>query len=327
MRDDRRPPTLRNCTELSTAPRVSARAFPVDANLRHIPGFHARHLAILAVDKRLGYGKLCSSNPHIHVAELFGEEPELLTRTVVPAVDPDVRAVFACLRVLDVEHESVFVCDCPIGFHPRAGKPYRLRRLTADQEYRRSNRVDLVYGKLADWVCDGSGALLATACRTEVSNSDDTIRLNNQHSRGLTVGHAAHAVDFNRRPILSRQNVLALFRIPTASTNRAAELHEYQRSGFDDGEPFAVVQGYGKLFRHPTAVRRGIGGFRVAQHLHLPVTHDKQAEIAGLKRDDALIGERTKRFGDGLNRHRVVLHSTAGELDVAVDCDDASDAT
>ena len=103
------------------------------------------------------------------------------------------------------------------------------------------------YGKLADWVCDGSGAVLATACRTEVSNSDDTVRLNNQHSRGLTVGHAAHAVDFNRRPILSRQNVLALFRIPTASTNRAAELHEYQRSGFDDGEPFAVVQGYGKL--------------------------------------------------------------------------------
>ena len=95
-----------------------------------------------------GYGKLCSSNPHIHVAELFGEEPELLTRTVVPSVDPDVRAVFACLRVLDVEHESVFVCDCPIGFHPRAGKPYRLRRLTADQECRRANRVDLVYGML-----------------------------------------------------------------------------------------------------------------------------------------------------------------------------------
>ena len=107
--------------------------------------------------------------------------------------------------------------------------------------------LNRVYGKLADWVCDGSGALLATACRTEVSNSDGTVRVNNQHSRGLTVGHAAHAVDFNRRPILSRQNVLALFRIPTASTNRAAELHEYQRSGFDDGEPFAVVQGYGML--------------------------------------------------------------------------------
>ena len=84
---------------------------------------------------------------------------------------------------------------------------------------------------------------------------------------------------------------------------------------------------YGKLFRHPTAMRRGVGGFRVAKHLHLPVTHDKQAETAGRKRDDALIGERTERFRDDLNRHRVVLHSTAGELDVAVDCDDASDAT
>lgn len=74
-------------------------------------------------------------------------------------------------------------------------------------------------------------------------------------------------------------------------------------------------------------MRRGVGGFRVAQHLHRPVTHDKQAEIAGWERDDALVGERTERFWDGLNRHRVVLHSTAGELDVAVDCDDASDAT
>lgn len=86
-------------------------------------------------------------------------------------------------------------------------------------------------------------------------------------------------------------------------------------------------RGYGKLFRHPTAVRRGVSGFRVAQHLHLPITHDKQAETAGRKRDDALIGERTERFRDGLNRHRVVLHSTAGELDVAVNRDDASDPT
>ena len=47
MRDDRRPPTLRNCTELSTAPRVSARAFPVDANLRDLARLHAGHGAIL----------------------------------------------------------------------------------------------------------------------------------------------------------------------------------------------------------------------------------------------------------------------------------------
>ena len=91
--------------------------------------------------------------------------------------------------------------------------------------------------------------------------------------------------------------------------------------------PDLPFKGYGKLFRHPTAVRRGVGGFRVAQHLHLPVTHDKQAETAGRERDDALIGERTERFWDGLNRRRVVLCSTAGELDVAVNRDDASDPT
>ena len=88
------------------------------------------------------------------------------------------------------------------------------------------------------------------------------------------------------------------------------------------------AMGYGMLLQcHPTAVRRGVGGFRVAQHLHLSVALDKQAETAGRERDDAHVGERTERFWDGLVRHRVVLLSTAGELDVAVDRDDASDAT
>lgn len=87
-------------------------------------------------------------------------------------------------------------------------------------------------------------------------------------------------------------------------------------------------RGYGMLLQcHPTAVRRGVGGFRVAQHLHCPVTHNEQAETAGRKRDDAHVGERAERFWDGLIRRRVVLLSTAGELDVAVDRDDASDAT
>ena len=82
-----------------------------------------------------------------------------------------------------------------------------------------------------------------------------------------------------------------------------------------------------RLGRHPTAVRRGVGGFRVAQHLHLPATLDKQAEAAGQERDDAHIGEWTERFWDDLIRRRVVLLSTAVELDVAVDRDDASDPT
>lgn len=61
--------------------------------------------------------------------------------------------------------------------------------------------------------------------------------------------------------------------------------------------------------------------------MHLPITHDKQAETAGRERYDAHVGERAERFWDDLNRRRVVLLSTAGELDVAVDRDDASDAT
>ena len=74
-------------------------------------------------------------------------------------------------------------------------------------------------------------------------------------------------------------------------------------------------------------MRRGVGGFRVAQHLHLSVAHDKQTETAGRERYDAHVGKRTERFRDGLIRRRVVLLSTAGELDVAVNRDDASDAT
>lgn len=92
--------------------------------------------------------------------------------------------------------------------------------------------------------------------------------------------------------------------------------------------PDLPFKGYGMLLQcHPAAVRRGVGGFRVAKHLHLPVTLDKQAETAGRERDDAHIGERTERFWDGLIRRRVVLLATAGELDVAVDRDDASDTT
>ena len=82
-----------------------------------------------------------------------------------------------------------------------------------------------------------------------------------------------------------------------------------------------------RLGRHPAAVRRGVGGFRVAQHLHRPVTHDKQAEAAGRKRYDALIGKWAERFGNGLQRRRVVLHAAAGELYIAVNRDGAPDPT
>lgn len=108
---------------------------------------------------------------------------------------------------------------------------------------------------------------------------------------------------------------------------------DYRRRGLVRYRPMLLEDHSGarwcgiRLGRHPTAVRRGVGGFRVTKHLHLPVAHDKQAETAGWERDDAHVGERAERFWDGLQRRRVVLLSTAGELDVAVDRDDASDAT
>ena len=122
-------------------------------------------------------------------------------------------------------------------------------------------------------------------------------------------------------------------RIPVGVKARGVEC-DYQHLAYQRGTiihfPIRIRldEGYGKLLQcHPTAVRRGVSGFRVAKHLHLPITRDKQAETAGRERDDAHVGERAERFWDGLNRRRVVLLSTAGELDVAVDRDDASDPT
>ena len=78
MRDDRRPPTLRNCTELSTAPRVSARAFPVDANLRDLARLHAGHGAILRFNQSLGYGKLLKVDFHDSACDShFGANEEV----------------------------------------------------------------------------------------------------------------------------------------------------------------------------------------------------------------------------------------------------------
>ena len=122
-------------------------------------------------------------------------------------------------------------------------------------------------------------------------------------------------------------------RIPVATDSDCGECDD-QQLAYQRGTVIHVPilvrsgEGYGKLLQcHPTAVRRGVSEFRVAKHLHLPITHDKQAETAGRERYDALVGERTERFWDGLIRRRVVLLSTAVELDVAVDRDDASDAT
>ena len=147
-----------------------------------------------------------------------------------------------------------------------------------------------------------------------------------EHVEGFAGRPHVHARQSHSTPRLIRESP---FVDPPAVDGRQTIDDASTDCEFRVGGQFREMnRGYGKLLQcQPTAVRRGVGGFRVAQHLHLPVTLDKQAETAGRERDDAHVGERAERFWDGLIRRRVVLLSTAGKLDVAVDRDDASDPT
>lgn len=146
-----------------------------------------------------------------------------------------------------------------------------------------------------------------------------------EHVEAFAAGPHVHACQSHSSPRLIAESP---FVDPPAVDGRQTIDDASTDCEFRVGGQFREMnRGYGKLFRHPTAVRRGVGEFRVAKHLRLPATRNKQAETAGRERDDAHVGERTERFRDGLIRRRVVLLSTAGELDVAVDRDDASDAT
>lgn len=210
--------------------------------MHHIPGFHARHLAILAGDKRLGYGKLF-------------HRPAAADAEIVSAV----HAAADCDLAVRVEGQGSMLLV-------HTFQQYRAFI------FRQETGVHRLMHNLAVGIDVG--------CEGRVAKSE------------------RHHADFGE---MYRHAVWPMPDLP--------------------------FKGYGKLFRHPTAVRRGVGEFRVAKHLHLPATRNKQAETAGRERDDAHVGERTERFRDGLIRRRVVLLSTAGELDVAVDRDDASDAT
>lgn len=147
-----------------------------------------------------------------------------------------------------------------------------------------------------------------------------------ENAEALQLGTHVHACQRHTIPRLLHE--LAFVDPPAVDGRQTIDNASTDREFRVGGQFRETNRGYGKLLQcHPTAVRRGVSGFRVAKHLHLPVTLDKQAETAGRERDDAHVGERTERFWDGLIRRRVVLLSTAGELDVAVDRDDATDAT
>lgn len=180
-------------------------------------------------------------------------------------------------------------------------------------------------------VC-GNGHIIRCAEENRVSHDVQKTILHltalktvHENAEALQLGIHVHACQRHTIPRLLPE--LAFVDPPAVDGRQTIDDASTDREFRVGGQFREMNRDYGKLFRHPTAVRRGVGGFRVAKHLHLPVTHDKQAEIAGRERDDALVGERTKRFRDGLNRHRVVLHSAACELDVAVDRDDAPEPT
>ena len=130
-------------------------------------------------------------------------------------------------------------------------------------QFRETNRG---YGKLSSWdrIAERADATLIAARGSHVRASDGAVRIDDEHSRRLSVRHAHHRIDLDRRAQFGGQHVFALHCIPTAITDIAGVSDEHHHAGADDREALRVVQGYGKLFRHPTAVRRGVGGFRVA---------------------------------------------------------------
>ena len=68
------------------------------------------------------------------------------------------------------------------------------------------------YGKLSSWerITERAGAKLIAASGSHVRASDDSVRIDDEHSRRLPVRHAHHSIDLDRRTQFSRQLVFAL---------------------------------------------------------------------------------------------------------------------
>lgn len=78
-------------------------------------------------------------------------------------------------------------------------------------------------------------------------------------------------------------------------------------------------RGYGKLFRHPTAVRRGVSRFRVTQRLNRTINIHEQRECALRENDDALPVNRSKPIRHLVRQTRVIVLSAIVEFHVSVD--------
>ena len=105
------------------------------------------------------------------------------------------------------------------------------------------------YGKLSSWnrIAERADATLIAASGSHVRTPNGSVRIDDEHSRRLTVGHAHHRIDLDRRAQFGGQHVFALHCIPTAITDIAGVFDEHHHAGADDREALRVVQGYGKL--------------------------------------------------------------------------------
>ena len=105
--------------------------------------------------------------------------------------------------------------------------------------------------------------------------------------------------------------------IPDRDGVRSAISKRNERAG---GLPLQLaLLGYGKLFRHPTAVRRGVSRFRVTQRLNRTINIHEQRECALRENDDALPVNRSKPIRHLVRQTRVIVLSAIVEFHVSVD--------
>lgn len=76
-------------------------------------------------------------------------------------------------------------------------------------QFRETNRG---YGKLSSWdrIAERADATLIAASGSHVRASDDSVRLDDEHSRRLPIGNAHHRIDLDRRAQFGGQHVFAL---------------------------------------------------------------------------------------------------------------------
>ena len=138
-----------------------------------------------------------------------------------------------------------------------------------------------------------------------------------EHVEGFAGGLHVHACQSHSIPRLIAESP---FVDPPAIDGRQAIDDASTDCEFRVGDQFRETnRGYGKLFRHPTAVRRGVSGFRVTQRLNRTINIHEQRERALRENDDALPVNRSEPIRHLVRQTRVIVLSAIVEFHVSVD--------